>query len=511
MTGTRGLLAVALGCGVLACSSMQTRLGDHLPKKRFIDSVAAAAWHAGPMSVGRERDLNLQRSNGLGLVHAPELQAYLKGVLDRLVAVSPVAGVPAHVGIRASEDFGATSTADANVFVNLGLIRKMESEDELAFVLGHELSHVILGHTSSEIVQKTQRQLAVLTEIGGAVENRIRAAQGEHGTGTMAKESRIKDQNRLILLNTLVLNPAWTRGQEREADLLGTDLLAKAGYDPKAVDEVMGKLIQAERDTSRPTVDTVVEDIKRIEDVAPREATSGARAAAQAADASSSYGLGLVKTLGGEALTYVGTKAQELKSDHPKAEERQADLRRYVEREYAGASAAVARQQPLRQALGEPRTKEILAHYEQAYEAWDFLQQGNDKVAEKLARSSLSGSTSDHASPRYYVSLMREKQGDLRKALEILEVAYDAPEPSLRVYQRSSELRDRLGDNRGAIELLERANRKFGEPPTLMPDLIQAYRRAGRKADADRLALECATKYPEIKSACVGGKPEAAR
>ena len=156
------------------------------------------------------------------------------------------------------------STANPDIFLDLGLVRSMQSEDQVAFVLAHELSHVILGHTSSDVVKKTQQQALALTELGLAVGAQVRAAQGK-GTGGMAHDARLKQQKQVLALNSLVLSPAWTRGQEREADLLGTDMLVKAGYNPSAVDEVLAKLAEVEADPERVTADDMMQQIKALD------------------------------------------------------------------------------------------------------------------------------------------------------------------------------------------------------------------------------------------------------
>lgn len=497
----RAIFAALACAALLGCQAMQTRVGDHLPAGKFIDSTKSGVFHAGTMSVGKERDLMLQRANGLGLVPAPQLETYLQSVLQRLVAVSPVTGIPASVHVRASEEFSALSTADADIFLNLGLVRNLDSEDQLAFVLGHELSHIILGHTNTEIVAKTQRQAAVLTELSLAVAGQVRAAQGKSGMSGMVGDSRLKEQNELLLLNTLVLSPAWTRGQEREADLLGTDLLVRAGYNPAAVDEVLAKLVQVEANPERVTLASAVERMKGI-DLIPAEEIAAAPQGASAEDVGTSLLKGMMGQIEKAASDTASDKMKELQEDHPRAEDRRADMQKYVAREYSTIAAPAPEVQALRNAFEEPGTEEIFSHYEQAYQAGDFVKSGNMKAAEKLAQLSVSGSTGDHSYPRYYFSVVREEQGDPRKAIQNLELAFSGPEPALRIYQRAALLHEQLGERTKAIQLLEQANRQFGEPPNLLPDLIHIYQRAGRTSDASRLALACATKYPEMKEAC---------
>lgn len=187
------VVAGIIAAGFCACAQIQARVGDHLPDGKFIDSVDAEAFSYGTVSVGKQRDVDLQRSVGLGLAHAPELESYVQSVVDRLLVQSPMTGIPVDVHIRASEEFGAMATADANIFVDVGLIRKVKSEDQLAFALGHELSHIILGHTDTDIVAKTQRQAAMLTELSVAVGGQVRSMRGKQGPGGMLDDSKLEE------------------------------------------------------------------------------------------------------------------------------------------------------------------------------------------------------------------------------------------------------------------------------------------------------------------------------
>lgn len=301
----------------------------------------------------------------------------------------------------------------------------------------------------------------------------------------------------------MVLSPAWNRGQEREADLLGIDLLVKAGYSPAAVDEVMAILVEAEADPDRVTLDRVVTDLKSMEWLKPDSAA--ATDAATKGD-TGMPNLGIFGGAGKMASGWVGGVMKGVQADHPRAEERRVDTSKYVAREYTAVATQVEDPKPLLAAKQQSYTKQLLKSYDQAYSALQAAEKGNMKLAEKLAFASTNGAMSNHSYPRFYFSRVREQEGDLRRALQSLELAYDSPEPALRIYQRAGEFYERLGDQAGAIRILETAERKFGKPPALMPDLIALYQRAGRTGDADRLTLECVTKHPEMAELCGGQK-----
>ena len=105
------------------------------------------------------------------------------------------------------------SQKDYSVHVTTGLMKILNSEEEIAGVLGHEIGHVRLGHYN----KGTNR--AVGWAIAGNLLGRI------GGWGGVAAQAAGK-----IGMN--LAESGFSRGQEVEADDYGTELLKKAGYDP---------------------------------------------------------------------------------------------------------------------------------------------------------------------------------------------------------------------------------------------------------------------------------------
>ena len=105
------------------------------------------------------------------------------------------------------------SQNDFSVHVTAGLMKILNSEEEVAGVLGHEIGHVRLGHYNQGVGRAVGWAIAGtllgrIGGIGGAI------AQGAGQIGMNLAES------------------GFSRGQEVEADDYGTELLKKAGYDP---------------------------------------------------------------------------------------------------------------------------------------------------------------------------------------------------------------------------------------------------------------------------------------
>lgn len=108
-----------------------------------------------------------------------------------------------------------------------GLIRKLNlTDDEIAAVMGHEISHALREHTREKMSQ--QQAAGLLLAVGGAV-----AGAGE---GTMQVAG---------LAKSIALDLPFSRGMEAEADEFGLELSARAGYNPQAAITLwdkMGKL-----------------------------------------------------------------------------------------------------------------------------------------------------------------------------------------------------------------------------------------------------------------------------
>jgi predicted Zn-dependent protease len=108
----------------------------------------------------------------------------------------------------------AFSAPGGNVYVNLGLLRTADNEDELAAVLGHETAHLVLGHVVAR--QQTQQHVSAFTQfIQKLVHN---------------KGSQNTYQAATVVGNYSFLN--FSRSQEYAADQEGVNLAAKAGFNP---------------------------------------------------------------------------------------------------------------------------------------------------------------------------------------------------------------------------------------------------------------------------------------
>ena len=116
--------------------------------------------------------------------------------------------------------------AGGRMAIYTGLINQVDpTDDELAQVMGHEISHALLNHTAERMSMAMAAQIGV---IGTGVATKSGAAMG----GAMA----------LSQLGLLMPN---SRASEAEADRIGMEIAAKAGYDPRAAATLWQKMEKA--------------------------------------------------------------------------------------------------------------------------------------------------------------------------------------------------------------------------------------------------------------------------
>ena len=118
-----------------------------------------------------------------------------------------------------ARDINAFALPGGPMFVNRGMIEAAKSEGEMAGVMAHEISHVALRHGTAQAT-KTQSPGVQLGALGGAILGAI--IGGNAGD--------ILSQGAQLGLGAYLLK--YSREYETQADILGTQILARAGYDP---------------------------------------------------------------------------------------------------------------------------------------------------------------------------------------------------------------------------------------------------------------------------------------
>jgi predicted Zn-dependent protease len=187
------------------------------------------------VSEAREREMGEEEArriaDSVGLLEDAALVDYLRGVGARLARVSPRADMTYTFNVVDEEEPNAFALPGGYVYVSRGLLALLNAEDELAGVLGHEIGHVAARHAARRVTRAAP--LAVLTGVGAAVTGLVSPLMGDlvGGIGGVA--------------GALVLAP-YSRSQEEEADRIGQDVAAKAGWNPAGLSRALQGLEREE-------------------------------------------------------------------------------------------------------------------------------------------------------------------------------------------------------------------------------------------------------------------------
>jgi predicted Zn-dependent protease len=163
----------------------------------------------------------------MGLIESETLSPYLNRLGDRLAQQSPRQDVSYQFAIIDMPEPNAFALPGGYVYVSRGLLALVNSEDELAGVVGHEIGHVAARHS----VQKISKQgpFAVLTNLVAGITGLVSPFVGRivGGIGDFAQ--------------SLVFSP-YSRSQETEADRVGQEMAARAGWDPAGLSTFLNTL-----------------------------------------------------------------------------------------------------------------------------------------------------------------------------------------------------------------------------------------------------------------------------
>ncbi|HEX4883532.1 MAG TPA: M48 family metalloprotease [Casimicrobiaceae bacterium] len=178
------------------------------------------------------------RASG-GVLNDPEVNDYLNELGSRLVAVSPDA--------RQDFEFFAVPDSGINAFalpggfigVNTGLVLLAQSESELASVIAHEITHVTQRHIARLLQGQQNSMLMSLAALAVAL---LAARAGGSSSGDAA-QAAVATSQALALQSQL----NFTREFEFEADRIGFQRLAAAGFDVRGAAQFMERLQRSSR------------------------------------------------------------------------------------------------------------------------------------------------------------------------------------------------------------------------------------------------------------------------
>ncbi|ARO88688.1 peptidase M48 Ste24p [Nitrosospira lacus] len=184
---------------------------------------------ADEMNKGREAAAEIQKK--YDNYDLPTLQNYVNAVGQKLARKSHRPQLEYHFTVVDSPQVNAFALPGGYIYVTRGILAYLNSEAELAAVLGHEIGHVTARHSVRQYSAATAANAAAT--VGGLVAGIFMPQLG----GQLAQGIQS-----LLGFTGSVLLSGYGRSHELEADRLGAEYLARSGYDPQAMIKVIGVL-----------------------------------------------------------------------------------------------------------------------------------------------------------------------------------------------------------------------------------------------------------------------------
>ena len=198
----------------------------------------ARATDAGPSTTSLDA-LHAYLARDMVFVDDAATAEYIASIVARLLATQPSPPAAPTILVRSTNEFSIFTDAFGNVVVGTEALRQIESEDELAAALSHELAHVI--HADAQHKNLLQ-DVPLTVESSTVVASAIGPVAGA-STQSLAWSPAVLGNTQMVgTMWADLVAPSWNRDQERSADLTGADMTKAAGYDTAAFSTLFTKI-----------------------------------------------------------------------------------------------------------------------------------------------------------------------------------------------------------------------------------------------------------------------------
>jgi len=254
-----GLVALLL-LTTAACETVRTTSAGAVGVDRKQQMLVPTATIEQGAAEAYEAELKAAREKGVLNTDKAQL-ARVTTIARRIVTATPTfrpdaAGWNWQFNVQKTKDLNAYCMPGGRIMVYSGLIDSLDLSDaELATVLAHEVAHALREHTRERVSRAYAQQLVLS---GAAAVTGV--SEGAANVANMVAE--------------VTFQLPFSREQESEADQIGLELMARAGYDPRAALTLWNKMAAAEGAGGQPkflsTHPAPKERIKDIEKNLPR-------------------------------------------------------------------------------------------------------------------------------------------------------------------------------------------------------------------------------------------------
>ena len=222
------VLAAIAALSITGCETVSTTSAGAVGVDRKQQMMVSSAEIEQGAAQAYEGELKAARDKGVLNTDKSQL-ARVTTIARRIVAATPAFRSDAtawnwQFNVQKTKDLNAYCMPGGRIMVYSGLIESLDVSDaELATVIAHEVAHALREHTRERVSRAYAQQLVLQ---GAAAVTGV-----SEGTANIAN-----------MVGQVTFQLPFSRDQESEADQIGLELMARAGYDPRAAVSLWNKM-----------------------------------------------------------------------------------------------------------------------------------------------------------------------------------------------------------------------------------------------------------------------------
>lgn len=432
--------------------------------------------------IGGEVDRKVAQSDGMGLIELEGLEGFLNDQIKKMKEAIGFEKIPGKVYILASPSMNARTTADGNIYVPIGMIMDVESNDEMLALLAHELAHTILNHTDTDLLADIQKKgiaaWAVINQVTGDTEQ------------NSSLNRRARNALAFSLAADKIINPTWNRKQEQDADRLAVDILVSMGRDPNAMIVLLGKLDRWEEINKSLMAENGKMSSMLVEAMVSRFAENQWQAEL----------MRVFAPLGAK----IESEIDDLANTHMSPEERMVDVRAYIRQHHRDADMPNIEVRSWKKVAHNSKVRQHASAVKTMNEAHKLVVSGNVQGAEKLIRRFRTPDVQNQAYYKIIQAIIAEEREAPEQVLAITSSSNTLQYPSYRLLVMHQGARQQL-QPAGSVDQLKSLYAQFdtyGRPPEYYADLIRMADQTDDVPFKYEMILRCYAAYFGNKAAC---------
>lgn len=446
------------------------------------------------------------------VVNSDEINGYLESIaselLDKWEGEKPEYAITMVYG----DELNAHVTSHQNIFLPTGWIHTVESEDELAAILAHELAHIILRHPytleerkqGQHFLEDAGQWATTLTMMsgmrGGKNNGQFNLSIADQDETTKRMLTVMAASGAIYEIKRSLVDPNITRKQEEQADFLAIDLLTKAGYNRNAFLDVMQRLadyradvkdrmakLEEEHEAAQSKLEEQVDQLMAKGDLS----TGMATALDGVTNIAMEQGVGRFQAW-----------LSERRRTHFDPDYRSQRARAYMRTHYARSLPPENLKSSFERAKRQSGFNAIFEAHKDAELALNLLKAGQTSEASQLAYGAIRTPARHSPYPWMVLAEVRHEQRRVNDAVENYELAIKRKGPP-DVYQSLARLHWQQGEQERALSTLEEGRNAYDDDDVFLPLAAQMHGMLGRNDEAARIVERCkSTGNRKLKGEC---------